>query len=338
MTEIGSELRWVLLLFSVALIVGLYVVGRWGRRQSVATDVTRETGDRSYDYDAAERDVPRLSDVVVTRERHAEPRVMFVADDDLPDIRVDSHIVDHSLSMSQADISAQMDAAPVFDSALLSDERYSMDEASFDDGAQLSSGSVVSEPMVESSGSAVTSNASAAAMQRTARASAVSTPASQHGSKKPGSRKIIALRLVAGAQRYEGGKLKDALENAKLRHGKYGIYHRQDEQDVTLFSVASMVEPGTFDPATMATMQFTGVLLFAQLPGPTDGVLMFEQMLECAERLAGIVGGTVQDERGAVLTPPRAARLRDDIENFQHLLGVDMPAQRAPAGEGMSAP
>jgi len=335
MSDIGSELRWILLTFSIVLIGGLYLVGRWGRRQSVATDVSRRSqGDRHFEQDISEREVPRLDDAVVVRERHVEPRLMIIPDDQdgLPNVRIDSHAVDHTLSAMQSD---DPDTGDSFEfGSILADDRHEYgQEPSFDDAVQRGVGPDSAELPSEPS---ITKEPAFAAHSPSTSSPA---PTAQHVTpKKAASRKIVALRLVAGAQRYDGTRLKDAFENAKLRHGKYGIYHRHDEQEVTVFSVASMVEPGTFDPATMANMQFNGVMLFAQLPGPMDGVLMFEQMFECAEQLAGTLGGTVQDERGTALTPPRTERIRDDIENFQHLVGIDASLARASMNEGMSAP
>jgi cell division protein ZipA len=139
--------------------------------------------------------------------------------------------------------------------------------------------------------------------------------------KKPLSRKIVALRLSAGSERVEGGRLKLLLESAGLRHGKYNIYHRLHSDDTPLFSVASMVEPGTFDPYAMNGVQFPGVTIFAQLPNVIDGGDVFERMLVCARELEQGIGGLLQDERGMPLTEQRAQRLRDDVTDFMHLMG-----------------
>ena len=69
------------------------------------------------------------------------------------------------------------------------------------------------------------SNLAASRSEAATHRSSTDTPA-----KKPSTRKIIALRLVAGAQRFDGTQLKDAMETAKLRHGKYDIYHRYDDK------------------------------------------------------------------------------------------------------------
>jgi cell division protein ZipA len=132
-------------------------------------------------------------------------------------------------------------------------------------------------------------------------------------------RKIIALRLPM-PERVPGAQLLSLLQREQLQHGKFNIFHRLHESS-SVFSVASMVEPGTFDPHTMAEQQFPGVTLFMLLPGPLDGLVAYDQMMSCAQRLAHSTGGLLQDERGSKLTTQSMDRLRDEVLDFQHLIG-----------------
>jgi cell division protein ZipA len=317
MADIGSDLRWILLSFSVLLIAGLYIAGRWGRRQSMPADMVR---DAKHEHREVAQPVPQLDEIVSVRERYNEPHVTIIADDDyadddLPVIHIDgdAQITEQRLTSMSADIRA----TPLSDAPLGDDEEFAAPQAE-----QVARNNVAQSNLTVSHSEPTTPR-----------------PRTDAPVKKPSTRKIVALRLVAGAQRFDGTQLKNAMETSKLRHGKYDIYHRYDEQELTVFSIASMVEPGTFDPPAMGNMQFQGVMLFAQLPGPMDGILMFEQMLECAEQLARTLGGAIQDERGAVLTPQRAERMRDEIADFQHLLGIDTSTHMHRAtGEGVTAP
>ena len=45
---------------------------------------------------------------------------------------------------------------------------------------------------------------------------------------------------------------------------------------VGTFSVANIIEPGTFNPQDDATMNTPGVLMFAKLPGPVNGLTLFD--------------------------------------------------------------
>lgn len=132
-------------------------------------------------------------------------------------------------------------------------------------------------------------------------------------------RKIIALRIPM-AERVPGVQLLSLLQSERLQHGKFSIFHRMQDAG-TVFSVASMVEPGSFDPHTMGEQQFPGVTLFMLLPGPMDGLVAYDQMLSCAQRIAHATGGVLQDERGSKLTPQIMEKLRDEVLDFQHLVG-----------------
>jgi cell division protein ZipA len=130
-------------------------------------------------------------------------------------------------------------------------------------------------------------------------------------------RKIIALRLAAGPQRLSGEQLKDALESESLQHGKYDVFHRLDEHGAPMFSVASMVEPGTFNLDKMAQETFPGITMFTQLPGPVAGMFAFNELVACSRRLHAALGGTLQDERGVPLTVHRVERIRHEIRDFE---------------------
>ena len=148
-------------------------------------------------------------------------------------------------------------------------------------------------------------------------------PTKPESAKKPAAslnkRKIIALRLSAPA-RIAGSLLLDLLRKENLHHGRFDIFHRM-HGDASVFSVASMVEPGSFDLRTMSEQQFPGVTLFMLLPGPLDGLVAYDQMLSCAQRVANTTQAILQDERGHKLTSAAEERLREEVLNFQHLLG-----------------
>jgi cell division protein ZipA len=131
-------------------------------------------------------------------------------------------------------------------------------------------------------------------------------------------RKILALRLAASPQRIDGAKLLEAFAEESLHHGKYQIFHRMHDDGASiLFSAASMVEPGTFEPEKMASMQFPGITLFAQLPGPTPGMHALNELVACARKLQQALGGTLQDDRGVPLTVHRIERLRQEVREFE---------------------
>jgi cell division protein ZipA len=130
--------------------------------------------------------------------------------------------------------------------------------------------------------------------------------------------KIISIRVCApGEGRWPGTALLAALESHGLAYGRFQVFHRKHIDGRSLFCVASLVEPGSFDVAHMATDEFRGVTLFAVLPGPVEPLLTVDELLSAARGLAQDLSGMVQDAKGVPLSPQRAAALRDDVARFQ---------------------
>jgi cell division protein ZipA len=130
--------------------------------------------------------------------------------------------------------------------------------------------------------------------------------------------KIVSIRVCApGETRWPGAALLAALESHGLAYGRYQVFHRKHVDGRSLFCVASLVEPGSFDVAHMAADEFRGVTLFAVLPGPLEPLLTIDELLSAARGLAQDLAGMVQDAKGVPLSPQRVAALRDDVARFQ---------------------
>lgn len=133
--------------------------------------------------------------------------------------------------------------------------------------------------------------------------------------------KIVTLRLVArNKQSFQGGELVLSLRGIGLRHGQFGIFHRYDGNDEsrTIFSAASLVEPGSFDLANIAEQKIPGISMFLVLPGPIDGVEAFDMMMESARALSQSLGGDLLDESGSNLSIQRERYLREEVIQYQH--------------------
>jgi len=130
--------------------------------------------------------------------------------------------------------------------------------------------------------------------------------------------KIITVRVCAAAEvPWSGATLLSALELHGLAYGRYQVFHRRHVDGRSLFCVASLIEPGTFDVTRMSSQEFRGVTLFAVLPGPVEPLLTIDELLGAARGLAQELAGMVQDSKGLPLSPQRAAALRDDVARFQ---------------------
>ena len=133
--------------------------------------------------------------------------------------------------------------------------------------------------------------------------------------------RIVTIRVCAvGETRWSGTRLMAALELHGLAFGRYQVFHRKHVDGRSLFCVASLIEPGTFDLVGMAEQEFRGMTLFAVLPGPIAPVETLDELLRTARGLAEELTGMLQDAKGMPLSPQRAAALREDVAHFQALL------------------
>ncbi len=147
-------------------------------------------------------------------------------------------------------------------------------------------------------------------------------PTDETHSKK---QKIISLRIATRANdQLLGVEVVNALMQCGLEHGQYKIFHRFTDSDrrELMFSVASLVEPGSFDLDALEDMNLSGLSVFMILPGPTDAVSAFSEMLVVSRRLAEKLNCELLDDTGSTLSAQAASYLREDIIKFQHQLGL----------------
>lgn len=128
---------------------------------------------------------------------------------------------------------------------------------------------------------------------------------------------IIQLSVVAGRGRvFHGPELRDALLDLDLIHGEMGIFHRYDSQfRQALFSVASLVEPGTFPMNDMEYFECPGVVLFFQAGRVADPLAVYDDLINTSQELAQRLGGIRWDENRQPLTREKIAYIRELLED-----------------------
>ncbi|NNF67204.1 MAG: cell division protein ZipA [Gammaproteobacteria bacterium] len=130
--------------------------------------------------------------------------------------------------------------------------------------------------------------------------------------------KVVVIHVSAkGGTRFRGPAIIKALEEESLEYGEFNIFHRRVGQN-SVYSVATMVEPGTFDLENIESLTTPGLSLFLVLPGPDSPVGAFTEMLTTARRLAATLDGEVLDESGSTLSRQAASHLREQIIEFAH--------------------
>ena len=131
--------------------------------------------------------------------------------------------------------------------------------------------------------------------------------------------RIIALRLVSMGARWDGRAVVAALQTEGLVFGKYSIFHREHAGSKSVFYVASMVEPGSFDLDRIESVSYPGISLFAVVPGSVEAPAVFDMMLATGRRLADRLKGQLQDEQGSTLTAQRILNLREELVHLEHV-------------------
>jgi cell division protein ZipA len=128
-------------------------------------------------------------------------------------------------------------------------------------------------------------------------------------------RRIVALRVIPRIEpRFAGRTLRQAFASAGFWHGPLDIYHLPDDKGRVILSAAALAQPGTFDPSIMDSQRFSGVNMFAVLPGPLPERETFDELVHAARQLAERLDGTLTDQHGDELTAQRVARLRQSLE------------------------
>lgn len=132
--------------------------------------------------------------------------------------------------------------------------------------------------------------------------------------------RIITVRFVPKGNLLSAEKVVLALRGAGLQHGRYGIFHRLSEDDgrATLFSVASLTEPGSFDLTSLGKTTIPGMSFFMVLPGDGDPVARFDMMVGTARSLAHDLDAELHDERGSSWSIQRERYVREEIIEYRH--------------------
>lgn len=144
---------------------------------------------------------------------------------------------------------------------------------------------------------------------------------SRPAQKPDGDELILALFVMSHPnQQFSGSDLLSAMTDAGLRYGDMDIFHMHQQPDGSgpvLFSVANMMEPGTFDMQSMGDFSSPGVAMFMRLPGPVDGERAFDKMLATGRLMAQQLDGELKDETRSTLTQQTIGHLHERITAFQ---------------------
>jgi len=131
---------------------------------------------------------------------------------------------------------------------------------------------------------------------------------------------IIILSVVMPAnQMMSGAALLPSLLTLGLKYGEMDIFHRHQDSagnGGVSFSLANMMNPGSFNLDTMETFATQGVSLFMALPNAVDAFAAFEQMLAAAKQLATEFNAQILDDKRNILTKQAEQHYVSKIREF----------------------
>ena len=133
--------------------------------------------------------------------------------------------------------------------------------------------------------------------------------------------RIVTLRFIPRkGDRFEGQETVLALREAGLRHGPFGIFHYFADKNApeAEFSVANLIEPGTFDLASLVDATLPGMTFFMILPGAGDPVRRFDRMIDSARSLAQSLDARILDEQGSSWSIQRERFVREELIEYRH--------------------
>jgi cell division protein ZipA len=126
---------------------------------------------------------------------------------------------------------------------------------------------------------------------------------------------IVVLYILAKPNKQlVGSQVNSSAQAMGLSFGEMNIFHyRKDSRNV--FSLANMLEPGSFDASTIHDLKTTGLTVFMQIKGddPLDDLT---EMLQRSYQLAGLLDARLCNHRREPLTEQDAENYRMQVSTF----------------------
>lgn len=126
----------------------------------------------------------------------------------------------------------------------------------------------------------------------------------------------IGLNIVAQTgTTFTGGQIVAAAEAAGFALEADGLFHWQDAEGQTLFTMENH-DPEPFFVEQLAAMQTAGLTLLLDVPRVADGVSVLEQMAHAGAAVAEALGGFVVDDNRVPLQDAGMARIKTQLQGI----------------------
>ena len=131
---------------------------------------------------------------------------------------------------------------------------------------------------------------------------------------------LVVSVVVPDGEMISGAALLPTLLTLGMRYGEMNIFHRHQDNagnGKITFSLANMMNPGTFDLDDIENFVTQGVSLFMTLPNTGNAFEVFEQMLKAAKHLAVEFKAQLLDDKRSVMTKQTEQHYVSRIREFE---------------------
>ena len=127
---------------------------------------------------------------------------------------------------------------------------------------------------------------------------------------------FVVIYVLALDEPFLGQGLVEVLLDSGMIFGEMDIFHQLDDRGEQLFSLASAVEPGTFNLSSLDQFSTPGVSLFMRVHELEAPLQVLDSMLSVANMIAQELNGEVRDETRSVMTPQTIEHCRQSLTEF----------------------
>ena len=131
---------------------------------------------------------------------------------------------------------------------------------------------------------------------------------------------IVISVVMPDNHNISGAALLPTLLTLGLRYGDMDIFHRHEDNagnGKVTFSLANMMNPGTFNLDEIESFNTQGVTLFMTLPNAGDPFEVFENMMTAAKQLSMEFNAQLLDDKRSVMTKQTEQHYIGKIRDFE---------------------
>ena len=325
-----DNFRNALIIISAVIIAAIFIHGLWTIRKNKnpyklkADQKPIEPIDRAFDNSGFDQDGVSKAKVIktaLTGEIENPPEAAEIPDKPAPAPEFDEEPIPRDVEPLDSTIALVEPTIDDLPDISLEPEQPTMSP-------------VYQEPVIQSkpkaavSGSRSKSRAKKEAIKRNQFELNFDDEAEQKASPEPAQSSELAIEtevivisvVKADDELISGAVLLPTLLTLGMKYGEMNIFHRHQDNagnGKVTFSLANMMNPGTFDLDNMENFATQGVSLFMTLPNAGDPFEVFEQMLAAAKQLGQEFNAQLLDEKRSVLTKQTEQHYVSKIREFE---------------------